>query len=224
LGRPAFKNGRSARKSNGFLFSRQRVASSRARFRLAHERGIMQVNYPEVGICGLSCRLCPRHHTKSKSRCGGCKSKFRMDAGCPFITCAVKKKGIEFCWQCSESQTCDRWAKRREWGKDHDSFTCYQALEDNMAFIRRYGIAKFRTAQRARERLLVEMLDRFNEGRSKTYYCLAATVLNTTELRTVLVKARKQSAGLDKEDRSRLLHSLLDKISRQRRIRLKLRK
>jgi len=45
----------------------------------------MIIKYPEIGICGLSCRLCPRYHTESKSRCGGCKSEFRMSAGCPFI-------------------------------------------------------------------------------------------------------------------------------------------
>lgn len=57
----------------------------------------MQVDYPEIGICGLSCRLCPSYHIEGKSRCAGCKSANRMAVGCPFITCAVKKKGIEFC-------------------------------------------------------------------------------------------------------------------------------
>jgi len=32
-----------------------------------------------------------------------------MAAGCPFITCAVKKKGIEFCWDCEENKTCEKW-------------------------------------------------------------------------------------------------------------------
>jgi hypothetical protein len=27
-----------------------------------------------------------------------------MAVGCPFITCAVKKKGIEFCWDCEENE------------------------------------------------------------------------------------------------------------------------
>jgi len=28
----------------------------------------MIIKYPEIGICGLSCRLCPRYHTESKSK------------------------------------------------------------------------------------------------------------------------------------------------------------
>lgn len=63
-----------------------------------------QIKYPEIGICGLSCRLCPMYNTKAKSKCVGCKSKNRMAVGCPFITCAVKKKGIEFCWDCEENE------------------------------------------------------------------------------------------------------------------------
>lgn len=31
----------------------------------------MIIKYPEIGICGLSCRLYPRYHTESKNRCGG---------------------------------------------------------------------------------------------------------------------------------------------------------
>jgi len=51
------------------------------------------LRHPEIGICGLSCRLCPSYHTEGKSRCGGYKSETRLAVGCPFITCAVKKKG-----------------------------------------------------------------------------------------------------------------------------------
>jgi len=58
-----------------------------------------------------------------------------MSAGRPFITCAIKKKRIEFCWQCKENKTCDKWRKHREFSKQLDSFICYQKLEDNVAFI-----------------------------------------------------------------------------------------
>ena len=84
------------------------------------------IKFIEIGICGLSCRLCPLHHTQGESRCGGCKSKYRIIAGCPFITCALKKKGVEFCWKCSENESCEKWKKHREAGKKGDSFKCYQ--------------------------------------------------------------------------------------------------
>jgi hypothetical protein len=184
----------------------------------------VKVRYPGVGICGLSCRLCPHFHTAGPSRCSGCKTESRMSAGCPFITCALKRKGIEFCWDCEDSGTCERWARHREAGKRADSFRCYQKLEDDIEFIRKNGIDAFEEAQKIRESLLVEMLEEFNEGRSKSYYCIAATVMETGELEGALAQARKDSAGRNRQGRSRALHTVLDASAERKGYLLKLRK
>lgn len=184
----------------------------------------MKIKYPEIGICGLSCRLCPRYHVDTENRCRGCKSDGRMAVGCPFITCAVKKKGIEFCWECEESETCEKWRKHREAGREVDSFKCYQKLEDDIATIQDKGVAEFENSQKVRERYLREMLQEFDEGRSKSYYCIAATVLEVEELKEALVAAKQRSRGLTTKERSRVLHSLLDEIAAQKHYCLKLRK
>ena len=182
------------------------------------------MEYPEVGVCGLSCRLCPTFHIEGKSRCGGCKSESRMAVGCPFITCAVKRKGSEFCWDCIESENCDRWRGHREFGKRHDTFKCYQKLENNIHFIEKNGVDEFEKQQKIREELLKEMLQRFNEGRSKRYYCIAATVLEIEELTAALSEARKRSKGLGIREKSRILHSVLDAVAERKNYFLKLRK
>lgn len=184
----------------------------------------MKIRYPEIGVCGLSCRLCPSYQSRGKSRCFGCKTESRMGAGCPFITCAVKKKGIEFCWDCEDSATCEKWKKHRESGKRRDSFKCYQKLEDDISFIQKNGVNAFEKLQKIRENLLKEMLQEFNEGRSKSYYCIAATVLEIDELKKVLFEARKDSAGSDIKGKSKIFHSTLDGIAHQRKYRLNLRK
>ena len=185
---------------------------------------IMKSRYTEIGVCGLSCRLCPMYHTDAKSRCAGCKSKVRLAVGCLFITCAVKKKGIEFCWDCEEGETCKRWKQHREIGKQHDSFKSYQTLEDDILFIQKNGVHDFEKVQKTREQLLKAMLRDFNEGRSKSYYCIAAAVLKIEELRDSLSEARKQSVGLEIKQKSRVLHSILDAVARKRNYVLKLRK
>lgn len=184
----------------------------------------MHIRYPEIAICGLSCRLCPHYHTEGTSRCGGCKTESRTCAGCPFITCALKKKGVEFCWDCEEQETCEKWKKHREAGKRKDSFKCYQTLEDDIAFVQKNGVAAFENLQQKRECLLKEMLAEFNEGRSKSYYCIAATVLTITELEKALAEAKKKSLGLPLKEKAGVLHALLDKVARQRNSLLKLRK
>jgi len=187
------------------------------------EDAYVNVKHPEIGICGLSCRLCPRFHTVGVSKCGGCKSEYMMAVGCPFITCAVKRKGIEFCWNCGESETCEKLRKQREFSKQHDTFTCYQKLEDNISFIQNKGINEFERRQKIREELLKEMLQDFNEGRSKTYYCIATTVLEIEELETALKRAREFSK-LDIKEKSRILHSILDELAEKKHYHLKLRK
>jgi len=184
----------------------------------------MKIKYPETGICGLSCRLCPHYHTEGASRCHGCKTESRTGAGCPFITCALKKKGIEFCWNCKENITCEKWAKHRKAAKKADSFTCYQKLEEDIGCIQKNGIGEFEETQKKREYLLKEMLREFNDGRSKSYYCIAATVMEMGELEEALTRADKDSKGLGITEKSKVLHSILDEIAKQRNYYLKLRK
>jgi len=184
----------------------------------------MQIKYPEIGICGLSCRLCPMYNTDAKSKCDGCKSENRIAVGCPFITCAIKKKGIEFCWDCEQNETCEKWMKHRNAGKKVDSFKCYQKLEADIAFIQKNGVNEFEKLQKMREKALKKMLQEFNEGRSKSYYCIVATILEIGELKEALTKARKDSKGLEIKDISKVFHLILDELADRNNYYLKLRK
>lgn len=184
----------------------------------------MQIKYLNIGVCGLSCRLCPMYNTETESKCLGCKSTTRMAVSCPFITCAVKKKGIEFCWDCEENKTCEKWKKQKDASKKIDSFKCYQKLEEDILFIQKNGISEFEKIQKNREHLLKVMLKDFNEGRSKSYYCIVATVLEIEELKEALTRAKKESDGLNIKGKSKVLHSILDDIAGKKSYCLKLRK
>lgn len=147
-----------------------------------------------------------------------------MGAGCPFITCAVKKKGIEFCWDCAEGETCPCWAGHRQFRLEHDTFVCYQKLEDNIRFVRQHGIEPFEADQKQREQILRAMLAEFNEGRSKRLYSIAATVMEIEELEAALLQARNTSQGMDIKEKARVLHTILNAIASEKRYVLTLRK
>ena len=183
----------------------------------------MKFKYPEIGVCGLSCRLCPGYVMKTKSRCPGCKTKWRFGGPCSILHCAVKRN-IEFCGNCDDSKICEKWKRHREIGKEQDSFKCYQKLEDDIVFIQKNGLAEFRRTQKAREKLLWKMLNNFNEGRSKSYYCLVATVLEARELEEALKEAKNRSKGLDIKEKAKLLHSIFDEIALKKNYSLKLRR
>jgi Protein of unknown function (DUF3795) len=183
----------------------------------------MEAKYPEIAVCGLSCRLCPAYHRETKSRCPGCKTEYRMGAACAILRCAMKKN-IEFCGLCNEHEGCPKWTKLREAGKLADSIKCYQTLEDDIAFIEKNGLANFRKTQIERESLLKELLKGFDEGRSKSYYCIAATVLTTDELKAALKKARAIPEGRDIKDKAKSMHAILDETAEKNSYCLKLRK
>lgn len=139
-------------------------------------------------------------------------------------TALLRKKRIAFCGFCDQNNTCGKWRKFREAGKQHDSLLSYQRLEDNIAFIQKNGMEEFKKQQETREKLLRAILTEFNEGRSKTFYCIAATVLEIGELESVLENARAKSKGLDIRVKSEVMHSLLNEIAENKKYLLKLRK
>jgi hypothetical protein len=184
----------------------------------------MEIKYPEIGICGLSCRLCPSYQTVAASKCRGCKSTERITVGCPFITCAVKKVGVEFCWDCEKNESCEKWERHREIGKERDSFKSYQRLEDDINFIKAKGVKVYDEQQRIRESLLIRFLNEFNEGRSKSYYCIAATVMDIDELKSSFEEVIGDSKSLSIKDKSRIMHSIFDSIAQKKGYQLSLRK
>jgi hypothetical protein len=54
------------------------------------------------------------------------------------------------------------------------------------------------------------MLSGFNEGRSKGYYCVAASVLDVAGLEKILVEAEKHGRGAELKERAAILRVLLD--------------
>jgi len=183
----------------------------------------MKSKYTDIGACGLSCRVCPGYILETKNKCHGCKTEWRLRGPCSVIHCVVKRD-IEFCGDCEEGDGCKKWKYNRDYGKKQDSFKCYQTLEDDIAFIKKYGLDQFRKTQKIKAKLLKTMMDEFNEGRSKTYFCIAVTVLNAEDLKKAIDEARKSSRGLDIKGKAKVLHSILDDIASRENISLKLRK
>jgi hypothetical protein len=115
-----------------------------------------------------------------------------------------------------ENKTCEKWKKHREAGKKSDSFKCYQTLEHDISFIQERGTSEFERMQKQQEHLLKEMLTNFNDGRSRSFYCIAATVLDVEELKKACTRAQQESYGFDVKGKSKVLHSILAESLRRK--------
>jgi hypothetical protein len=187
----------------------------------------MEIKYPEIGICGLSCKRCPNYQATSKNPCHGCKSTQIRPVECPFISCAIKNHNVEFCWDCPEVLTCKLWESHGEFSLLHDTFCCYQTPTKVMSFEKNNKLQEFLHLQTLRTNLLKELLAAFDEGASASYYCTVATVFTPYEIKEALASAReviKTSPLLSKKAKANLLHSILDKKAKVRGYDLKPRK
>ena len=181
--------------------------------------------YSDVGACGLDCVLCPRYYTEGKSKCDGCGSAYSYAAvGCKIFRCCVKEKKFETCAECN-----DFLCSKFEGADDYDSFITHRKMVSNLKFIKKHGIKEFLNEQKKRQKLLEQMLEQFNEGRSRTLYCVAATLLPIKDLKKSLDFAKKKvkEKGVKDSDlrsKAKILKEILNELALKERIDLKLRK
>ncbi len=181
--------------------------------------------HPTLGCCGVDCGLCPRYHTVGSSRCPGCYGPdfFDKHPSCPFITCCVKKRKHDTCAECDEFP-CSRF----EGVDKRDSFVTKRRSLSNLDLVREGGLEQFINQQGQRIRLLEAMLAEFNEGRSKSFYCLAAALLPTVDLEASLGEAEQEIGDNstrpdDVKAKASILRRFLNNHASERGIALRLR-
>jgi hypothetical protein len=176
--------------------------------------------YPTIGVCGLDCGLCPRYYTKGTSRCTGCAGPdfFNRHPSCSFITCCVKKKNLEVCGECSEFP-CSKIRSDEEYRqvKESSSYPSYKKVIPNLNFIKEHGIKEFHGQQKKRMRLLETMIENFDDGRSRSFFCKCAIFNDITDLEKSLDKAtqkikKNKIKPNDVKMKTKILKELLDEI------------
>ncbi len=185
-------------------------------------------DHPTLGCCGLDCGLCPRYNTEGSSKCPGCcgPNFSNKHPSCSFITCCVKKKNLEVCAQCDEFP-CIKLEKNLT--TKYDSFLTYKKVKPNFEFIKKNGIKAFIEQQERRINLLNTILKDYNDGRSKNFFCIAATLLPIEDIEKSLeeieqkIKNEKIDDG-DIKNKAKILKEFLNKFAKMKNIELKLRK
>ena len=176
--------------------------------------------YPTVGCCGLDCCLCPRYYTVGTSRCPGCCGPdfFNKHPSCSTITCCVKKKQLEVCGECPEFP-CSKFKDTEEYrALETSSYPPYRKIIANLNFIREHGIRKFIDDQMKRVDLLRYMIENFDDGRSRSFYCRVAALLGVESVERSLGEAtgRINSENVKSSDiksKAKILKVLLNEVA-----------
>ena len=135
----------------------------------------------------------------------------------------MKKKTLESCAQCGEFP-CSRF----KGGDRRDSFVTKQKSLSNLNMVKEGGLERFINQQGQRIKLLEAMLTEFNEGRSKSFYCLAVALLPIADLEASFSKAEQEirnnsTRTEDVKTKANILRRFLNSYANERGIELKLR-
>ena len=128
-----------------------------------------------LSLCGLNCALCPM---LLGGHCGGCGNG---NQSCGIARCSLEHGGVEYCFECGE-YPCEKY---RDIDR-YDSFITHRRQKADMERARNAGIDLYNAEQLEKARMLRLLLDNYNDGRRKSFYCLAVNLLELPELREAL--------------------------------------
>ena len=156
-----------------------------------------------IGCCGIDCGLCPRFYTKGDSACPGCGGLDFKDKhpSCGFLTCCVIKNGLEVCSDCKE-YPCSRFDSEQQ---GYDSFVTHRKIFDNLDFIKSNGIDCFIDQQESRIDILTDLLNKFDDGRSKSFFCICCALLPSDKLQQVHKDMINLSDAIEIKDKTKQL-------------------
>jgi len=138
----------------------------------------------------------------------------------------VKTRKLEVCGECPEFPCAKFKPPEKYQVLGSSSYPPNRKVLPNLYFIKAQGIARFVGQQKKRRRLLRGMLAKFDDGRSRSFYCRATALLDPPSLASALSEA-KRKAGLakippdDAKGRARVLRELLNERARREGIELK---
>jgi len=177
--------------------------------------------YPLFSACGLNCGLCPRFYTDGDSRCPGCGGEnfSNKHCSCSILPC-IQRKSLEYCYLCDDfpCKKYDKW--------DKDSFITHKNMMKDFEKAKTLGINVYKKELNEKVKILEDLLTNYNDGRRKSFFCLAVNLLKLSDVKNVLQKIKKEtkSDDLTIKEKSSIAVKLFEVIAKERNIVLKLRK
>lgn len=167
-------------------------------------------------LCGLNCALCSM---KIGKLCPGCGAG-DGNQGCPIARCSIQKEHIEYCFQCSE-YPCGRYSGITEF----DSFITHRHQLSDIERFQEIGSEEYHKELKEKAAILDFLLSCFNDGRRKTFFCLAVNLLGLADLNSALEKIRNEvTDDTPLKEKAAVAEKHLEEAAAQRGIELKLRK
>ena len=177
--------------------------------------------YPFFSACGLNCGLCPRYHTEGKSRCPGCAGNnfSAKHPSCGVLSCCQRNQ-LDYCYQCEEFP-CNKYDDADK----SDSFITHKNQFSDFSKAKKSGIEAYKSELNSKIEILQELLAGYDDGRRKSFYCVAVNLLELNDIQNIMLQLRKQSESAStQKERVAMAARLFQETACENSIDLKLRK
>lgn len=168
-------------------------------------------------LCGLNCGLCTMHVDGLCPGCGGGEG----NQSCKIARCSLQHGKPEYCSRCPEFP-CEKYERIDEF----DSFITHCNRKKDLKKRDEIGTEEYQQEQKAKIEILGRLLQNFNDGRKKSFFCLAVNLLELEDLQMVMrqVNQEEKIRELSIKERAAYVKNLLESRADERHIVLKLRK
>ena len=122
------------------------------------------------------------------------------------------------CSDCNE-YPCKRFDSER---KGYDSFVTHKKVFTNLDFIKSNGTDLFIDLQKIRIDILNDFIANYDDGRSKSFFCISCALLPLDDLQKIHKSATNLSDLIDIKDKNKLLKEKLQIIAGNLKVDLKL--
>lgn len=166
-------------------------------------------------LCGLNCGLCPMFLNKNCPGCGGGEG----NQSCKIARCSLEHGKIEYCYECKK-YPCEKYQHI----DDYDSFITHKRRKADLERAKNIGIEQYNHEQQKKTQILSYLLSNYNDGRRKTFFCVAVNLLELSELQEAIkqIQANDELFSLPFKAQCSYVVEVIQKIAERRNIALKL--
>jgi hypothetical protein len=156
---------------------------------------------------------------KLDNYCPGCGGG-QGNQGCPIARCSLQQN-IEYCFQCTE-YPCEKYNGIDEF----DSFITHRNQLIDMKKAKLTGMEKYHLELEEKSDILKYLLANYNDGRRKSFFCIAVNLLDIQDLREIVdrIKIKTTSTDLVLKEKAAIAVKLFQTIAEEKNLVLKLNK
>ena len=133
-------------------------------------------------LCGLNCALCIM---KIDGHCPGCGGG-AGNQGCSISRCSIAHSGYQYCFQC-DCYPCAKYDGITEF----DSFITHRNQLSDMERAKALGLSAYHSVLGEKASILKFLLGNYNDGRRKSFFCLAINLLEIQDIYAVVEQIKK---------------------------------